>query len=979
MDQNSTISFKTFHDLMPHRIKEILIVASPYDSFIMEEDGGLMEHVFTSYRGVSLVDPPKFTMVNRHAEAFRIVARKKFDLVITMPQSLGLDAITLGKEIKKRDPNLPVIILAHTIHGLSQYAEKIPKNSIDKIFIWGGDRKILWAIVKWLEDRMNVYHDTQSAMVRVLLVVEDSPYYYSSILPILYESIVGQTQAILDDSLNEEHRLLKLRARTKILMAGSYEKAVELYEKFKPFIIGVFSDIRYPRNGVPDPEAGISFLKRVKSELPKLPTLLLSSEVNNRHKAEQIHSHFRDKNSPSLHREIRQFLLQYLGFGDFVFRMPNGDEVTTVSNLQAMERAVGMIPDESLLYHSDNNHFVNWLMARSEVNLASKFMVTESADFENVDQMRQHLLKTMSTKRVAQQQGVVAFFKQHSFDGEAEFLKIGDGSLGGKARGLAFLSKMLKKNNAFFQQYPNVDVNIPKSLVLTTDCYNHFINNNNLQDFTEFAFSDEGIADLFLDATLPTYLEDDLHTYLEWVKYPLAVRSSSLLEDGQFRPYAGLYKTYMLPNNHPDINERLAQLCVAVKLIYASVFYEGPRAFSRTTLHRTEEEKMAVVIQQLTGQEHDDHFYPAISGTAQSHNFYPIQYMNSKEGIAHIAIGLGKIVVDGGQALRFSPRYPQLLPQFSSVESSLKSAQQYFYSLRMKDESRQLWVDDERNLVRRDICECTNEAPIRQLVSSYMPEDHRIRDVYNPKGNPVVTMAPILKHNLIPVHEIVDHLLKIGKEGMGCDVEIEFAINLSQQEGEPHQFEVLQVRPLTTENKNIGITITDEDLSNPAAYSSNALGRSNSEDIYDIIFVKPEAFATNLTRKIAKEVGKFNAKMVKEDRKYLLIGPGRWGSSDSLLGIPVSWQHISGVGGLVETTTKDFRADPSEGTHFFQNITSLGVIYLTIYKSKDFLDLEWFQDQKVIQDGQFLCHVRTTQPLIIKIDGKKNHGVVLRH
>lgn len=977
-----TTYYKTFQKLMSHRITSILIISSPYDAFIMEEDGGMLEHVFANYRGASLTRPPTFTVVPTAREALTILKKEKFDLVIIIvPKFLGMDPVLLGREIKMIDAQLPVVLLAHGMKGLSQYTQgELPKDSIDNIFVWSGNRHIMWTIVKWLEDRMNAAHDTQFAKVRVLILIEDSPYYYSSMLPILYKAIVQQTQAALGESLNEEHRLWKLRARTKILLAKNYEEGMQLYHRFKPFLLGVFSDTRFPREGIFDEEAGLKFISHVKSELPTLPMLLMSTDSVNKEKAKLIHANFQDKNSPSLHLDVRRFMIENMGFGDFVFRLPNGLEVARANNFLALEKALSYIPDESLYYHVSRNHFSNWLMARSEISLASKFSPVTPKDFnDDVSAIRKYLIESLRERRIAEQRGVITLFNSDDFDTECEFMRLGDGSLGGKARGLAFMSKFLTENQNLFKDMPNIDVTLPKTLVITTDYYDQFIEENNLQEYARIQCPDEEIAAKFAIARLPEGLENNLKIFLERIpKVPLAVRSSSLLEDSRDWPYAGLYSTYMVPNDQHNFHERLRQLMLAVRLVYASVFFESPKAFSRTTQHRTEEEKMAVVIQAITGQQHGEYFYPTLSGVAQSYNFYPLAPMTAEDGIAHISMGLGKIVVEGGQAIRFCPKYPQILPQFASVDETLKNAQQFFYAIRLKSHNGLLGATENEDVTRRDIHHHVEDEALKTIASSYYPLEHRLRDTTPGKGTiPVVTFASILKYNQIPLPELISRVLDMAKKGFGSDVEIEFAVNMPRHENEKVKFTLLQTRPLTTSYENQNIEISADEISKALCYSTSALGKNLTTEIRDVVIVKPGVFSGKTSLQIAEDISKVNASFIHENKKFLLIGTGRWGSSDKHLGVPVAWKDISQVGGIVEAATESFKVDPSQGTHFFQNITSQGIIYLTVRKVEDVLNWDWFLNQELVSETEYIKHVSLSHPLNIKVNGKKNHGIVL--
>jgi CheY-like chemotaxis protein len=969
--------FKMFHEIMSIKVREILLVSSPYDAYIMEEDGSLASRIINEYSGLNLSLPPRVTRTSSGYQALSLLEQKHFDMVITMPQVDDMDARTLAGQIKKSFPNLPIILLSHSIRSIFPQGEYQKITGIDKIFIWSGNSDLLLALVKNAEDRLNIDRDTQRAMVRVLILVEDSPQYYSTFLPLIYKEFVKQTQSVLGVGLNEEHRLLRMRSRPKIMLAETYEEAMSLYEKYRNYLIGVISDTRIIRNGLPDENAGADILTTIKQEIPDLPILLLSSESKNRQKAERIPAVFLDKNSPNLLVEIHQFFLNHLGFGDFVFRSPDGTEIDRASNLRTLEMKVRTIPDESLLYHASRNHFSNWLMARSEFALASTFREVQTGDFSSIAEMREYIVTGLHTLRKLQQKGVVAQFKAHTFDADImDFVKIGDGSLGGKARGLAFMSALLHEHAGQFA-LPQVHVEIPKTLVITTQGFESFILSNHLQYVAKTDLSDCEIAAIFLRAQMPEWLVSNLEAFLSQVSYPLSIRSSSLLEDAHFQPYAGLYQTYMIPNNHPDPAVRLSQLIDAIKLVYASTYYEDPKSFTRHSVSQPQEEAMAVIIQQLVGEQYEDFFYPAVSGVAQSHNFYPVSHMKPEDGIAHIAIGLGKTVVEGEKNLRFSPRYPKILPQFTTVEDILANSQRYFYALKVRNYPEKLNFGMYSNLEKREIDDAETELPIRLLSSTYIVNEHRIRDTGNIPGAKIATFASILKHDLFPLPQLLCELLELGRKGMGCPVEIEFSVNLGTNRERKNEFYFLQMRPLAAEIDRSDVGITDEEIRKAWCFSQSVLGNGRYDNIADIVYVKPQDFKVDATVQMAEEIGGINTVLAREKRRYLLIGPGRWGSSDRWLGIPVQWRNISGVGAIIELKNGHIHADPSQGSHFFQNITSLGIPYITVVEeSTDVLDWNWLESRDVMQETPYIRHVRLEKPMTIKIQGKKSICVI---
>ncbi|MEW5722635.1 MAG: PEP/pyruvate-binding domain-containing protein [Thermodesulfobacteriota bacterium] len=971
--------FKVFHELMRKKVRDVLFISNLYDYIIMEEDSRLAERINNEYRGLNLSQPPRLTWVSSAEEALKALDTTAFDLVITMPRLADMDAYSLGPKIKNKVPNIPVILLTHRALSPDTGQGYRRPQGIDRTFVWTGNSDLLLAQIKSVEDRLNVEHDTARAGVRVIIFVEDSPLYLSSLLPILYRELVGQTQEVLEEKLNEEDRLLTMRARSKILVAETYEEAVDLFEQFRPFVLGIISDTRIPRAGRLDPEAGLALLSKIRTELPDIPVLLTSSEPANRERAARIPAAFIDKNSPTLNTEIHQFFLTQLGFGDFVFRLPDGREVTRASTIRELEKILPTIPAESFYYHSSRNDFSRWLFARTETMLAARMRPVTFDDFGgDIEAARQYVISNLQARRQRRQRAVVADYDAAAFDPEAFFLKIGKGSLGGKARGLAFISVLLGRNPELYAKYPLVEFLIPHTLVITTETFDAFTEANNLKYLSKTDLPDEEIAELFRRAELPETLAWDLEAYLAKVRYPLAVRSSGLLEDAQFRAYAGLYRTYMIPNDHLDLKTRLEHLITAIKLVFASTYYLGPKSFARRVGQRTEEERMAVIVQELIGARHGHYYYPAISGVAQSHNFYPFARQRPEDGIATIALGLGKTVVEGSKALRFSPKHPQLLPQFSTVDDILDNAQRHFYALRLDGPLRELGVNEESALARLDVSEAAEEEPARLVASTYVPEEHRIRDTAALPGPKVVTFSQILKYKKFPLSDILSDVLELLHEGMGCPVELEFSAHLCGRGNAcKPEFVFLQVRPMTARAESMEIEITGQEREQAFCYSSNALGNAQRDDLRDIIFIKPNKFDPGKTVQIAREVGRLNAELLKENRHYLLIGPGRWGSADRWLGIPVAWADISGVAAVVETTAPTLKAEPSQGSHFFHNVTTLGINYFTVSDRKpDHIDLGWLAALPWASETEFTARVVLDRPFTLKVDGRRSHGVI---
>ncbi len=970
--------FKIFHELMQYKVREILLVSSPYDAYIMEEDGSLASRIINEYFGLNLSQPPRITRVATGEEALHLLDKKDFDLVVTMPHLGGMDGCAFSAKVKQQKNEVPVVLLSHTTRDLLNGDIESQFACIDNSYVWCCDSDILLAIVKSVEDQQNVDFDTEKAMVRVILLVEDSAIHRSRLLPLLYGELVKQTQSVLGEGLNEQHRLLKMRARPKILTAATYEEALTLFYKYKPFIFSVMSDARFPRQGELQDDSGFRLFEKIRIEKSDLPLLMLSTDIENRKKAEKIPVVFVDKNATDIEEQVHDFFLRYLGFGDFVFRLPDLTQVGRVSSLFDFERQLKAIPAESLRYHAENNHFFNWVMARAEVALAARLHKHHFAQIVDDEQLREDITSKVHALRKLRQQGVVTQFNKDRFDPSiTDFIRIGTGSMGGKARGIAFMSSLLHqaaKGESLFSKY---QVKIPQTCAISDVGFDDFIEINHLKPVD--GETDESITQKFMKASLPEWLEQDLRSYLKEISFPISVRSSSMLEDAQFRPYAGLYKTFMLPNNHPSFEVRVSQLINAVKLVYASTWFEAPRAFSKST-GQTMEDSMGVIIQQLVGCQQGDYFYPAIAGVAQSYNYYPVGKMLAEEGIAHIALGFGKTVVEGESSLRFSPKYPEYLPQFSTVPDILKHSQRKFYALDCRENGRLNTTNS--NLVSREINNAVTEHPVRFLCSTYNSQEDRIRDTDLP-GYKVLTFAPVLKYDVYPLAELLAELMIVCREGMGCEVEAEFAVNL-QQEVTKSELYFLQVRPIVTGKEKRQTNISDEERGLAFIRSCRSLGHGVYDSMQDVVFVKPDCFDRSTTRMIAEEIGHVNATLHKEQRPYLLLGQGRWGTADPWLGIPVKWNDISGVAAIVEVQDASVNAEPSQGSHFFQNITSLDIPYLMVNnelmesgKSLDGEYIRWaqLQQQKVIEDLDYICHVRVKTAFTLKVDGTTSEAI----
>lgn len=965
--------FTLYHDLMQIKVRDILLISSPYDAWVMEEDSRISERIVSEYRGLNLSRPPRLTWVSNIEEALDLLDVRFFDLVILMPHLTNMNCCSMGRRIKEKIPGIPVAMLAHKQLAVSD--EELCDGT-DRQFVWSGDAELLVAIVKNLEDLLNVEHDTSEVGIRVIIVVEDSPRYLASLLPILYKELVRQTQALMEEGLNSEHRLLTMRARPKILTARTYEEAVGLFEKYEPYILGVISDVRFPRMNRLDGNAGIELLKEIKSHRADIPLLLASNEPENRERAESLQACFVDKNSPELMSAVRKFVVDHLGFGDFVVRDLDDNEVGRAGSLYTLERILENMPEDIFKRHCSRNDFSRWFYARTEITLANRIRPLRAGDFPDWESHRTHLIGLIRQRRMQRQQGVIVSFNPKDFDPDTDFLKIGSGSLGGKARGIAFICSMINRNQWLHEKYSGMVIKAPRTLTIGTSGFDDFMEMNDLSYLATADVEDEKVAEIFDEAFFPGWIEAQLWAYLHEVRYPLSIRSSSLLEDAQYQAYAGLYSTYMISNDHPDIEQRLRQLVDAIKLVWASTYYKAPKSFSRRVNQRTDEEKMAVIIQEMVGERHGDYYFPALSGVGQSYNYYPFGKMKPEHGVATIALGIGKSVVDGEQCIRFSPRYPKILPQCPTLSDSLKNAQTSFYALQMQNGELHS-IHDNANLEKLDIADFEDSTPVKMLASTYIPEEERIRDTAHVPGPKVILFAPVLKHKLIPLASVLGDVLKLAEKGMGGPVEIEFAVKLFEDSRKP-EFHLLQLRPMSARADLNQVSIEEDDLKNAVCISTHALGNAEKTDIEDILIVRPDSFDVAKTREIALEIASMNGALVKQERKYLLAGPGRWGSADHWLGIPVEWPDISGVSAIVETSTESLKVEPSQGSHFFHNITTLGINYLMVLdKPGNLMDWDWFTSQHAVESGKYVSHIRLPAPITLKVDGRSSQGVVL--
>lgn len=967
----------TFMNLMTRRIFNVLIVANPYDAFMLEDDGRVDEKIFNEYTELGMRYPPTFTQVSTTEEAADVLASTSIDLVICMPGNADNDAFTVARGIKDQFPDIPCVVLTPFSHGITRRMENEDLSIFDYVFCWLGNTNLIMSIIKLIEDKMNIEHDIAEAGVQMILLVEDSIRFYSSLLPMLYGYILAQSQHFSTEALNPHSAALRMRGRPKVVLARTYEEAMELYDKYADNTLGVISDCRFPKGGEKDAEAGLKLLRAIRERNEYVPLILQSSEYENKAKAEAEHFHFIDKNSKAMSIDLRDVMAEHMGFGDFIFRDPKTHaEVMRVRTLKELQDNVFKIPYDSMLYHISRNHMSRWLCARA-IFPVSEFLKTVTwHKLQDVDLHRKIIFDAIVQYRHMKNIGVVAVFDRGKFDRYAHFARIGDGSLGGKGRGLAFLDNIIKKHPEF-NQYEGASVSIPKTVVLCTDVFDQFMERNDLYKIALSDADDEEILKHFLKAQLPDKYIADFFTFFEATNRPIAIRSSSLLEDSHYQPFAGIYSTYMIPRLD-DKYQMLQMLAAAIKSVYASVYYKDSKAYMTATRNVIDQEKMAVILQEVVGAEHGDRYYPNISGVLRSINYYPIGDETSEEGIASLALGLGKYIVDGGQTLRVSPYHPTQVLQTSEMETALRQTQTQFYALDMKDVGTDFRVDDGFNILKLKVKDAEADGTLNYISSTYDPYDQVIRDGYYEGGRKVISFCGVLQQNVFPLPELMQMAMKYGAEGMKRPVEIEFACNLNADR--TGEFYLLQMRPIVDSKQVLDEDLASIDDSKCLLRSHNSLGHGISEDVVDVVYIKTDDnFTASNNPRIADEVERMNRKFVAEGKNYVLVGPGRWGSSDYWLGIPVKWSHISAARVIVEAGLKNYRVDPSQGTHFFQNLTSFGVGYFTIntYKGDGIYQKELLDAMPAVDETKYVRHVRFSRPLKIMMDGMKQEGVVL--
>ncbi|MFA6582807.1 MAG: PEP/pyruvate-binding domain-containing protein [Elusimicrobiaceae bacterium] len=967
---DSEVSFGGFDSLMPSRVLKILLVSSPYDSSVIAEDSRLTEIIFSEYLDLSLRWSPYVARVSTATEALEKIRGEEFDMVLTMLRVGNMDVMAFAGEVKKLKPDLPVVLLAYNLMDVAGVPNE-PDSPLDYVFLWNGDAKILIAIIKLIEDRRNADHDIAVAGVQVILVVEDSVRFYSAYLPLIYTEIMAQTQKLMAEGVNMMHKLLRMRARPKILFASSYDEAAALYQKYKDNMLGLISDVEFANAGKKDPEAGLKFTVMVKRDRADMPVLLQSSDERFAAEAVKLEAAFLNKGSSTMLEDLRHFIGENFGFGDFIFCLPDRTRIGQVSDLHSMLDFLKWAPESSLVYHAGNNHFSKWLMARTEFELAYQLRRRKSSEFKNAEELREYLVSTIDGFLNKAKKGVIVDFSPEYYDANVPFAKIGDGSLGGKGRGLAFFNSLMKKNN-FSDSIPGVHMSVPKTVLVATDMFDWFMDHNRLHSYVAGNPDDARLIKTFLKADLHDKLKRDLRLIVERVGAPLIVRSSSVMEDSQTHPFAGIYETYMIPNNHSDADVRYEQLARAVKLVYASTYAKAARNYLGRTIQLQDEEKMAVIIQQITGRRHENVFYPSFSGVAQSYNYYPLPPIVAEDGNVNVAVGLGITVVDGRQSLRFSPNHPDRLYQFGNTKAYFSHSQREILALDLAQSDFMPDRDSNSNIVTLFLSDAERHGTLAPVVSTYSAENDRFYEGADREGVRVVTFAPILQSGTFPLTQIVKFLLQLGKEAMGCEVEMEFAVDLPSR-----NFSILQIRPMSGMNSSEQVPMNDFPPSRVICTSRKSLGHGCVRKIRDIVYVRPEAFDAANTQKIAEQISAINERMREEDRFYVLLGPGRWGSSDPWLGVPVHWSQISNVRLIVETSLPGFVIEPSYGSHFLHNVIALGIGYFIVNHAENPIDWAWLDKQHSVDETPFVRHLHLRHPVDIRIDSRTGTGVLL--
>lgn len=966
-----------FQDLMLERIHEILLVASPYDAFILEEDGRLTQQILYEYLGMNLSYAPRVWHAQTGAAALEMLSNRKIDLVIVLMRISDMDPISFGAKIQDLKQDIPIILLAFDESELAQIPENALQTAFDKIFIWSGNANVFPAIIKYIEDKKNIKRDFEIADIRSIMVVEDNPRHYSVFLPLLYKIALKHARSLINQSLSDTERLLAFRARPKIILTSTYEEALEFYNTYGFNVLGLISDVRFPKNGKLDPDAGVELTKFVREKDPALPIILQSTNKDHQAQAVKEKAHFIHKESTSLLQDFEKLILNNFGFGDFVFRNKQQREIQRAVDLVSLKKAVTEIPLNTLEYHASSNHFSNWLAVRGEFDISSALRPIKVADFNDLEDLRKVIIEAIDRVLEDQHQGKIVQYSKQVQDPKSGFFRISTGSLGGKARGLAFANQMLNESG-IREKFPMVKIRVPRIAVLGIDEFDSFMTENNLWPKALEDKSNSAINRLFLKASLSKELKKLLSKFVNDVRYPLAIRSSSLLEDSQYQPLAGMYSTFMIPNVSKKKKARLNQLCDAVKLVYASMFHREPKSLIESSVHHLEEERMAVMIMELIGKKHSDRFYPTLSGSAQSYNYYPVSYMRREEGVAFLALGLGRTVVEGEKALRFSPKYPGILPQYYSVKSTVENSQNQFYALNLSEDENLLKKGEAGNLNGFPLDVAEKDGELHWAGSVVCSEDSVIRDSLRYDGVRVITFPAVLKWNMIPLPEIISELLDMGEKSLGCPVEIEFAVNLYEKPDHKPEFCILQIKPMVIGGLDRSGELDHFNREDIFCQSNVALGNGVIENIRNIILISPDSFDPSCSEDIAAEIETINSRL--NGSPCILVGPGRWGSADPWLGVPVRWRQISNAKVIVELGMKEYPIDPSFGSHFFQNVTSMRIGYFTIdhRDESDTIDLSWLTSNPILDKTKYTQWIQLKEPLTVNIEGHTGKGTILK-
>jgi CheY-like chemotaxis protein len=967
--------FHEYQDLMRHRIMDILLVSTPYDTFILEEAGELSERLLGEFRNLDLHYAPGLTGVSSGEEALRIASeQQRVNLIITTPHLADMDAAELARRVKRQGLDVPVVLLAWDTRELKEFKARADTSAIERMFLWQGDARILVAIVKSVEDGRNAAHDTAAVGVQVILLVEDNVRYYSSFLPVMYAELLHHSQQVITEGLNLSQKILRMRARPKILLCTSWEEAEAAFSRSAEDVLGIISDVEFPREGRKYRQAGVEFARQVRAAYPDVPIILHSSRPENEAVAASVGANFLLKGSPLLLQELREVMLHDFGFGDFVFRNARGDEVDRASDLRGLERKLQTVPEESIVYHAERNHFSRWLKSRTEFALAHELRPRRLSEYASAGALRDSLVRSIDRYRLEQSRALVTDFDRKTFDLSGDFYRIGGGSLGGKARGLAFVRRMLAEQG-LRDHFPGVEIAVPVSAVLGTDVFDRFLDDNDLRWFAIECEDEAEILGRFGRAPFPEEAERDVAAFLAKASWPMAVRSSSLLEDSQHQPFTGVYETLMLANNAWSVGERLEQAILAVKQVYASTFSRHAKAYLKATPYRLEEEKMAVILQRIVGTAHGARFYPHFSGVARSHNFYPTPPTTAHDGVVAVALGMGRGIAEGGACLRFCPRYPQNILQFSSVPDMLDSAQREFWALPLDGAGGAEGMREKAF----PLAAAEQDGTLALVASTYSAENDAVYDGLSRPGPRLVSFAPVLKHGLFPLAEIVTTLMQAGERGMATPVEIEFAVDLGAG-GARREFGFVQMRPLALMRESEALELGEFDPAAVVCRSQRVLGNGRIEGIRDLVVVDFQRFERSRSHEAAAEVGRLNAGLLAARVPYVLVGVGRWGSRDPWLGIPVTWDQVAGAQVIVEAGLRDLNVTPSQGTHFFQNLTSFNVGYFTVNPETGdgVVDWEWLYAQPPLSNVAHVRHLRLDRPLLVLMNGKKNEGVILR-